>query len=244
MFTRLCNGIHKLVQHSQRKIIFVFSCLVLTLGIGLQWNVSPAEATSIYSIPRVTPGDQSWVLDQATVLSRLTQTQLESQAAQLSEETGIELRFVTFRRLDYGETVETFADKLFESWFADPETQAEEAVFVIDVQTNNGSFHLGSQAQDRVSQDAIASIINETLVAPLRAGGKYNQALADVSDRITTILRGEPDPGPPVISANFEANPNFATAEETKDSNATTIVIVLLIIATVVPMLTYFAYVR
>ena len=36
----------------------------------------------------------------------------------------------------------------------------------------------------------------------------------------------------------------FASAEETKESNATVIVIVLLIISTVVPMVTYYAYVR
>ena len=118
------------------------------------------------------------------------------------------------------------------------------AVFALDVQTNYGGLHLGENAAQRVSGETIASLLDETLAAPLRDGNRYNQALEDVTDRLGAILRGEPDPGPPAMDVSFQAERTFATPEETQGSNATTIVIVLLIIATIVPMLTYFAYVR
>jgi uncharacterized protein len=183
-------------------------------------------------------------VDQAEVLSRLTQNELQEKLADLAEQTGIELRLVTFRRLDYGDTIQTFADKLFSAWFDNSDRQSNEVVFALDVQTNYGGFHLGETAATLVDDETIASILDETLVAPLRDGNRYNQALLDITDRLGTILKGEPDPGPPAMAANFQVERTFASPEETKSSNATTIVIVLLIIATIVPMLTYFAYVR
>ncbi len=224
------------------RLAFGFSVLILTIALSLHWNVAPAQATSVYAIPPASPG--TWVIDQAEVLSRLTQNELTSKLSALAKDTGIELRFVTFRRLDYGDTIQSFTDKLFANWFPEAERQESEAIFALDVKTNNGGLHLGTQAADLVSPETIASIVDETLVAPLRQGDKYNEAVLDVADRLGAILLGNPDPGPPIVATNFQADRTFATAEETKDSNATTIVIVLLIIATVVPMLTYFAYVR
>ncbi len=222
-------------------------CLLGILGalvITLNWNIAPAQATSVYAIPQVTPGDATWIVDQAEVLSRLTQNELQEKLADLAEQTGIELRLVTFRRLDYGDTIQTFVDKLFAAWFANSDRQADEVVFALDVQTNYGSLHFGDTAATLIDEETIASILDETLVAPLRDGNRYNQALLDITDRLGAILKGEPDPGPPQIAANFQVERTFASPEETKSSNATTIVIVLLIIATIVPMLTYFAYVR
>lgn len=218
--------------------------LMGALIVVLNWNIAPVQATSIYAIPRATPGDGTWVLDEATVLSRLTQNELQEKLADLAQQTGIELRLVTFRRLDYGDTTQTFVDKLFTAWFDNSDRQADEALFALDVQTNYGSLHLGETAANLVDSETIASLLDETLAAPLRDGNRYNQALVDITDRLGAILKGEPDPGPPQIAANFQVERTFASPEETKSSNATTIVIVLLIIATIVPMLTYFAYVR
>jgi uncharacterized protein len=221
-------------------VLGIWGALIVTFN----WNIAPAQATSVYAIPQVSPGDATWIVDQAEVLSRLTQNELQEKLADLAQETGIELRLVTFRRLDYGDTIQTFADKLFAAWFANSDRQANEVLFALDVQTNYGSLHLGETAANLVDDETIASILDETLVAPLRDGNRYNQALLDITDRLGTILKGEPDPGPPAMTANFQVERTFASPEETKSSNATTIVIVLLIIATIVPMLTYFAYVR
>lgn len=243
-FSSLISTIKQFILPQIRGLI---PCLMGFLGaliVTLNWNIAPAHATSVYAIPRVTPGDGTWVLDQAEVLSRLTQNELQEKLADLAQQTGIEFRLVTFRRLDYGDTIETFADKLFTAWFADSDRQANEALFALDVQTNYGSLSLGETAAQLVDSETIASILDETLVVPLRDGNKYNQALVDITDRLGSILKGEPDPGPPNIAANFQVERTFASPEETKSSNATTIVIVLLIIATIVPMLTYFVYVR
>lgn len=242
LFFKSFSALRQALQPALVPITRCLSLIILTIVLTLHGEVAPAEATSVYAIPPVATG--TWIIDQAEVLSRLTQTELNNKLAALAEQTGIELRFVTFRRLDYGDTIQSFADKLFEAWFPDAEIQRQEAIFALDVQTNNGSLHLGEQAASLVPPETISSIVEETLVVPLRDGDKYNEAIVDVADRLGAILSGEADPGPPVIASSFQADRTFATAEETKNSNATTIVIVLLIVATIVPMLTYFAYVR
>lgn len=79
-------------------------------------------------------------------------------------------------------------------------------------------------------------------MVPLRNGNKYNQALIDASDRLIAVLSGEPDPGPPVVELNIQAEGTFAKAEETDDKNAAIIVLALLAAATIIPMATYFLY--
>ncbi len=85
------------------------------------------------------------------------------------------------------------------------------------------------------------SVAFETARIPA-SKAKYNQAAVDISDRLSAILAGKPDPGAPQVEAiNIEST--FTTAEETDDQNATIWVIVLLTLATLIPMVTYFWYV-
>jgi uncharacterized protein len=59
---------------------------------------------------------------------------------------------------------------------------------------------------------------------------------------MVAVLSGLEDPGPPEVKElNIEGT--FTTAEETDDRSATIWTIVLLVLATVIPMVTYFWYV-
>lgn len=77
---------------------------------------------------------------------------------------------------------------------------------------------------------------------PLRDGNKYNQAFLDASDRLVAVISGNPDPGPPVVEETIQTEGTFARAEDTDDRSATVIVVVLLVLATVIPMATYYFY--
>jgi uncharacterized protein len=183
----------------------------------------------------------NWVLDQAGVFSRLTQGELAGKLEKLAKSTGNEVRFVTFHRLDYGETIQDFADQLFAKWFPTAEDQANQVLLVLDNVTNAVAFKTGSEVQ-YLTPDIADSIAQETVMVPLRADNKYNQAFADASDRLVAVLSGEPDPGPPVVVDNTSTEGTFATAEETDDRSATILVVVLLALATIIPMATYYIY--
>ncbi|MDJ1183744.1 photosystem II repair protein Psb32 [Roseofilum casamattae] len=206
------------------------------------WSIAPqlAGATGVYQMPVVNAGDDTWVVDDAEALSRINEGKLSQQMRQLAEDTGSEVRFITIRRLDYGETIESFTESLFETWFPTRETQANQVLLVLDVVTNNSAIRTGDSVKELMSDAIATSVSDETIQIPLRAGDRYNQAFIGAGDRIATVLSGEPDPGPPVVKDTLQAESTFASVEETQESNATTWVIVLLILATVIPMVTYF----
>ncbi|TAF51433.1 MAG: YgcG family protein [Oscillatoriales cyanobacterium] len=204
--------------------------------------VSPVLATSVYDLPIVSAGDDTWTIDDGNVLSRITETSLTSASQELQAKTGVEVRYVTIRRLDYGETINSFADTLFQSWFATPEAQANQVLVALDTVTNNAAVKVGDRARDLLTSDIADSIASATMMAPLIEGDKYNQAFGDAKERLVAIISGQGDPGAPSLTQDIDIDRNFATAEETEASrsNTTTIVIVLLVLATVIPMVTYY----
>ena len=224
------------------KMLMVWGAIAL---FSLAAPFTPAAmATGIYDLDPVQAGEPTWVVDQADVLSRFSEGQLKGRLEKISEQTGTEVRFIVFRRLDYGETIESFTEQLFGAWFPNEEAAANQVLIALDTQTNTIAVESGSEVKPFLTDEIAASVSEETMMAPIREGDKYNQSLLDASDRLALVLAGEEDPGPPVIEDTLRVEGTFASSEETKESNATTIVIILLIVATVVPMLTYFAYVR
>lgn len=217
--------------------------LPLVLMMATQLVAFPAGATGVYQMPQISAGDSTRVIDQAEVISRINESKINSDLENLAKLTGKEVRFVTIRRLDYGETPASFAKALFEKWFPTKEAQANQTLLVIDKVSNNTAIVTGDQVKSLMSDEIADSVANETLVAPLREGEKYNQAFLDASDRLVAVLSGKPDPGPPQV-ATLPVEGTFKSAEETDKGNATVWVIGLLLAATIIPMATYYLYVR
>ena len=160
----------------------------------------------------------------------------------LENQTGKQVRFVTIHRLDYGETTATFTDQLFEQWFPAKEDQTNQILLVLDTVTNSAAIRTGEGVKSLLTDEIAQSVAGETVQVPLREGNKYNEAFAAASTRIATVLSGEPDPGAPQVVDNIQVEGTFKKAEETDQGNATVVVVVLLVLATVIPMVTYFWY--
>ncbi|WRH67701.1 MAG: TPM domain-containing protein [Planktothrix sp. GU0601_MAG3] len=218
---------------------FIIS-LLLTVILG--FSATPALATGVYQVPTVSSGDQTWVVELDGVLSRITERRLNSSLSELAKKTGYEVRFLTIRRLDYGETIETFTEKVFQKWFPTPEVASNQTLLVLDLLTNNAAIQTGEKTKSLLTDEIAESVVEKTLKYPLRKGDKYNEAFIAASERISTVLSGEPDPGPPLEQDNISVESTFKSAEETDDTSATIIVVVLLIVATVVPMATYYYF--
>ena len=234
---QLLNQLYNTRNYLQRLIL---QLLLIILASGLV--PTPANAIGVYQMPNVSAGEPTWVIDKAEVLSRLNEGKLSKTLEDLAKKTGNEVRMVTIHRLDYGETPETFTKALFEKWFPTAQAQANQTLLVIDTLTNGTAIQTGETVKS-IMPDAIAqSVASETLVVPLRDGNKYNQGLLDASDRLIAVLSGQPDPGPPVVAENVQVEGTFKSAEETDTKNSTIWVVAILIIATVVPMATYFFY--
>ena len=79
---------------------------------------------------------------------------------------------------------------------------------------------------------------------PLRDGARYRQASLDALQRLQTVLAGGEDTGSPVVQERLTLPSNIPTREQTAASNAFTWVIVLLVVGTIVPMLTWWVFSR
>jgi uncharacterized protein len=213
----------------------------MLVAVMLLWG-TPASAISLYEVPPLSP--ETRVVDLVDIISRFNEGKLNSTLAELAEKTGQDVRYVTIRRLDYDETIESFAEKLFQQWFPDSEAGANTTLVVLDSQTNNSAIVTGERVKSLMSDRIAKSVAQETMQAPLREGERYNQSFLDATTRLVAVLSGEPDPGPPLIKDNVQVEGTFATPEETQKSNAIPWVIGLLIAATVIPMATYYWYVR
>lgn len=230
-------GFKRWLNQSLVAIAGCFLALQICLGI-----VPPAMATGVYEIPSQSPDEPMWVLDQADVLSRINQSSITGSLANLASSTGNQVHLVTIHRLDYGETIESFTNELFETWFPTAEDQANQTLLVLDTLTNNAAVRVGDQVKSLLTDNIATSIAQDTLMDPLRKGDRYNQAFLDASDRLIAVLSGKPDPGPPQVQEEVQTEGTFATPEDTKGSNATVWVIALLVAATVIPMATYYLY--
>lgn len=219
--------------------LIITSCLSVLLAMGV--ITSTANATGIYDLPTVNAGESVWVIDQADTISRSTQSSLNNTLSNFAKKTGNEMRIVTIRRLDYEYTIDTFTDSLFDMWFSTPEEKANQILLVIDTLSNKGAISSGDAVNEILPSEIRESVVNETIGFSIK-NLQYNQALLDASDRLVAVLSGQEDPGAPEIR-EVSAEGTFATAEETDDRSATIWIVVLLIVATVVPMVTYFWYV-
>ncbi|MBH8553028.1 TPM domain-containing protein [Nostocaceae cyanobacterium CENA357] len=234
---QLLNQLLSIKKHFIRLIL---SLLAIILGSSL--FVTPALATGVYQMPSLTASDANWVLDKGDVISRINEGKVSSSFEDLAQKTGNEVRFVTVRRLDYGETAESFAKALFEKWFPTKEAQANQTLLVLVTVANNSAMITGDKVKSVLTDSIAESVVDETLGVPLRDGNKYNQAFLDASDRLVAVLSGQPDPGPPEVTDNVQVEGTFTKAEETDQGNATAWVIGLLIAATIIPMATYYIY--
>lgn len=214
----------------------------LLLVFTLSFFAKPAIATGLFDLPTF-DGNKIWVVDTADAISGANEGKLSKAFKQLASETGQEIRMVAIRRLDYGETVDTLADEIFQDWYPSKADQANQTLVVLDTLTNNAAIRTGNSAQALVNQDIATSIIDETVGYNIRSGNKYNQAFIDAGDRLIAILSGQEDPGPPEIEDEIQTEGTFTKAEDTDQGSATIWVIGFLIVATIIPMATYYWYV-
>ncbi len=219
----------------RRILAWLFSSLSVMLLLA-----APAIATGVYEMPEAAPTNH--ILDQSEVLSRLTEGQISGELNDLAAQHQQNVTLVSIRRLDYGETIASFTQQLFDRWYATPEAKANQTLFVIDSLTNNTSIVQGAKSQATMAATIATSVAQETVLVPLQQGNRYNQAFLDASARLSQVLSGQEDPGAPEVVEFTVPERNFATPEETKESNATVWVVVLLVLSTAIPMATYWFY--
>ena len=214
----------------------VLSAMLLA---GLCWPLE-ALATGIQDFPSQLPS--SAVIDTADLLSRAASNDLEKRL-QLLNEVHVDARLLTLRRLDYGLSLESLGQQLIERWGAtDPDSNL--LLLLIESQNNSAAVVASSELLNQLPESLLSSTAISTMGLPLREGARYRQAGLDALDRLDIVLQGGEDPGPPQLLERLPIETNIPTKEETASSNALLWVVVLLVVGTLVPMITWWVFSR
>lgn len=215
-------------------------CLVgITLLLVCHLFTPAAIASDASDIPDLVAGDQPWIMDLAGVLSSSTEGVITKKLEKLEADTGNQVKFLTVQRIDLGQPTDEFASELFDKWFKTAAEKANQVLIVMATEDHRTAIKVGERVKSSLPSDIAASIADQTILFPTQKSN-YNQAVIDGANRLTAVLSGLPDPGAPVIPTSIESESTFTPAEKTDPVSSTLVVVGLLILATVIPMVTYF----
>ncbi|KAG0488142.1 hypothetical protein HPP92_006953 [Vanilla planifolia] len=189
------------------------------------------------------PPSESYVIDDAGVLSRLTESDLKNLLSDLESRKNLHINFITVRKLTSKADAFEYADQLLETWYPTIEDGNNKGVVVLVTTQKEGAITGGPAFIQAVGENILNATVAENLPV-LATDEKFNEAMMSTAKRLVAAIDGLPDPGGPKFKENKRES-NFKTREETEEKRGQFTLVVggLLVIAFVVPMAQYYAYV-
>ena len=213
--------------------VIAVALLALVVAVPAAMAIAPAELGAERPTERV--------IDDADVFSRASRSELESRLEALTEDR-VDAHVITVRRLDYGYSLDAFGDQLVENWSSSG--QEPLLLLLLETQNKRAAIVTEDSLQTQLPPALLKSTARTAMSIPLREGDRYRQASLDGINRLAVVLGGGEDPGPPEEIVRTTLPTNIPTQAETEESNATTWVIVLLVLGTIIPMATWWVFSR
>ncbi|XP_061349399.1 UPF0603 protein At1g54780, chloroplastic [Gastrolobium bilobum] len=218
------------------------------LAISLALNFSPIlhsgnALASEFDVLNEGPPKESYVVDDAGVLSRVTRSNLKQLLSDLEFRKNFHINFITVRKLTSKADAFEYADQVLERWYPSVEDGNNKGIVVLVTSQKEGAVTGGPAFVQAVGENILDATVSENLPV-LATDEKYNEAIVSTAKRLVAAIDGLPDPGGPKFKDNKRES-NFKTKEETEEKRGQFSLVVggLLVIAFVVPMAQYYAYV-
>ena len=219
-----------------------FLGVLISILLSLILLVPGAFAITTEDFPVARP--EGHVVDSADVLSRVSRSQIEGRLVELGNER-LDARLITLRKLDYGVSLSNFGSSLIDRWSTNAgEKELPLLVMLIDAQTKQTVVLADASLRSTLPEALLQSTGRTTMNKPVVGGERYQQASFDAIARLQVVLDGGDDPGAPVETISAIKQTNIPSQEQTQNSNATLIVVVLMVVGTIVPMATWWVFSR
>ncbi|KAJ0080010.1 hypothetical protein Patl1_22762 [Pistacia atlantica] len=220
------------------------AALALSLALNFCPLVYSGNAlASEFDVINEGPPKDSYVVDDAGVLSRVTKSDLKQILSDLESRKNFRINFITVRKLTSKADAFEYADQVLEKWYPSVEEGNNKGIVVLITSQKEGAVTGGPAFVQAVGETVLDSTVSENLPV-LATEEKYNEAIYSSAKRLVAAIDGLPDPGGPTIKENKRES-NFKSREETEEKRGQFSLVVggLLVIAFVVPMAQYYAYV-
>ena len=214
--------------------------LLVLLGVLSLWPAGAAIAASATTYGTTLPEER--IVDPAGVFSRAAASDVAKALNELADDH-VDARLITVDRLDYGITLNQLGQQLLDRW-QDQAVDSNLLLILVDSQTNSAAIVASPDLSGQLDPELLRSTARTTMALPLRDGARYRQASLDGIARLRTVLEEGADPGEPLTADVVRPGTNIPTKEETQSSNAFTWVVVLLVVGTIVPMVTWWVFSR
>ncbi|OMO99096.1 hypothetical protein COLO4_13518 [Corchorus olitorius] len=218
------------------------------LAISLALNFSPIMHTgnalaSEFDVLNEGPPKDSYLVDDANVLSKVTKSDLKQLLSDLESRKNYHINFITVRKLTSKADAFEYADQVLERWYPTLEEGSNKGIVVLVTSQKEGAVTGGPKFVEAVGEKILDATVSENLPV-LATEERYNEAIISSAKRLAAAIDGLPDPGGPLVKDNKRES-NFKTREETEEKRGQFSLVVggLLVIAFVVPMAQYYAYV-
>lgn len=140
------------------------------------------------------PGEPSgFVNDFAGILKPETVLFLDQRLEQFSKNTGNEISVVTISKLE-DETIETYAEKLFQAWGIGKEKEDSGLLLLVSLEDRAMRIEVGYGLEPVVTDIASGRIVREILTPAFQAGD-YDTGVTQALDAIIGLIGGEEIPG-------------------------------------------------
>ncbi|CAL5208554.1 unnamed protein product [Lathyrus oleraceus] len=218
------------------------------LAITLALNFSPVlhsgnALASEFDVINERPAKDSYVVDDAGVLSRVTKSDLKRLLSDLESRKNFHINFITLRKLTSKADAFEFADQILERWYPSVEEGNDKGIVVLVTSQKEGAVTGGPAFVQAVGEKILDATVSENLPV-LATDEKYNEAIYSTAKRLVAAIDGLPDPGGPLVKDDKRES-NFKSKQETEEKRGQFSLVVggLLVIAFVVPMVQYYAYI-
>merc|ERR1712190_307923 len=237
----------KSLSFKKRSEIKSIACVILLTNYlsGISSNISIASESSLPSNESFVFEDEplkSYLIDDASVLSRIARDEINNKLFNLEKRSGYKLVVAIKRKLEFEPDVFTFLEKLFDKWYKSNDGD-KNGLLLIVTSVKDGALVGGKSFIEAIGDDLVDSIVGENI--PIFTEKEmFNEAAISPVNRVIANLTGKNDPGAPLRVIN-ERKRTYKTKEETDRVKPVTgaIVVTLLLIAFVVPMLQFYGYV-
>ncbi|KAL0331120.1 UNVERIFIED_CONTAM: hypothetical protein Sangu_1657500 [Sesamum angustifolium] len=193
------------------------AALAISLALNFSLPILTDSAlASEFDVLNEGPPKESYVVDDAGVLSRVTKSDLKRLLSDLESRKGYHINVVTVRKLTSKADAFEYADQVLERWYPTVEEGNNKGIVVLITSQKEGAVTGGPEFIQAVGDSVLDGTVSENL--PVLAT-KYNEAVFSSAKRLVAAIDGLPDPGGPQAK-DSKRESNFKTREETDEKRS------------------------